>query len=149
MTENATKTIEDRLNIRSVKSTEDYLAAIWNITRDTQNANLDPRPVRIKDIAEKLNISSPSVSEYVRKLAMTNKLEVIDRKGVIFTREGEREAKLVINKHRIVECFLKNCLGMEEKISCNQSHEMEHVLELETVDKLYTFLRGTMGGECN
>ncbi|MHA1983275.1 MAG: metal-dependent transcriptional regulator [Candidatus Hodarchaeales archaeon] len=131
------------MSLRSIRSTEDYLSTIWQLKNDNvkKNDSSDVKPVRIKDIAEKLNISSPSVSEYVRKLAKTNKLEVIDRKGVVLTEQGEKEALIIVNKHRIIYCFLTNVLGLEKRSAHNQSHDLEHVMELDTIDNLYQFIK--------
>ncbi|MFW9930466.1 MAG: metal-dependent transcriptional regulator [Candidatus Thorarchaeota archaeon] len=127
--------------MRSIKSTEDYLAVIWQLSNENSDVNSPEteKTVRIKDIAEKLQISSPSVSEYVRKLAKANKLDVIERKGVKLTDEGEKEAVLIINKHRIIECFLSQILKVSN--AHEQSHDLEHVFELETIDKLYQFIK--------
>ena len=131
------------MSLRSIRSTEDYLSTIWQLKNENtnKNDNSEIKPVRIKDIAEKLNISSPSVSEYVRKLAKSNKLEVIDRKGVILTSEGEKEAPIIVNKHRIIYCFLINVLGIEKRPAHDQSHDLEHVMELDTIDSLYQFIK--------
>ena len=137
------------MSLRSIRSTEDYLSTIWNLKKenDKKGESSDIKPIRIKDIAEKLNISSPSVSEYVRKLAKTDKVEVIDRKGVILTEKGEKEAILIVNKHRIIECFLNQILEVDLKDAHLQSHDLEHVMELETIDKLFAFIKKNKG--CN
>ena len=131
-------------SIRSIRSIEDYLAAIWQLKEDYKKKgkkkNGENTPIRIKDIAQRLKISSPSVSEYVRKLAKYNKLDVIDRKGVILTPEGEREAVIIINKHKIIECFLTQVLGIDKKKAHDQTHDLEHVMSLETIEKLYKFI---------
>ena len=139
------------MSLRSIRSTEDYLSTIWNLKKenDKKGESAEGKPVRIKDIAEKLNISSPSVSEYVRKLAKTNKVEVIDRKGVILTEKGEKEAVLIVNKHRIIECFLNQILDVDQKDAHLQSHDLEHVMELETIDKLYNFIKKNKGCDIN
>ncbi|OLS25473.1 MAG: Iron-dependent repressor IdeR [Candidatus Heimdallarchaeota archaeon LC_3] len=131
------------MSLRSIHSTEDYLSIIWQLKNEyvKKNDSSEIKPVRIKDIAEKLDISSPSVSEYVRKLAKSNKLVVIDRKGVILTEEGEKEALIIINRHKIIYCFLTNILGIEKRPAHSQSHELEHVMELDTIGSLYQFIK--------
>ena len=139
--------------IRSLRSTEDYLATILQLSKDQkdqkeQSSNKDNTPVRIKDIAEKLNISSPSVSEFVRKLEKANKVTVVERKGVVLTADGIREAQLIINKHQIIECFLVEILKIDKEKAHFQSHDLEHVMELETIDKLYSLIT-SIRGQCN
>jgi len=119
------------------------LSTIWQLKNENAKKNDSSiiKPVRIKDIAEKLDISSPSVSEYVRKLAKSNKLVVIDRKGVILTEEGEKEALIIINRHKIIYCFLTNILGIEKRPALSQSHDLEYIMKLDTIDRLYQLLK--------
>lgn len=136
--------------IRSLRSTEDYLATIWQLSKEQteQSSNKDNMPVRIKDIAEKLSISSPSVSEFVRKLEKANKVVVVERKGVVLTSEGIKDAELIINKHQIIECFLVEVLKVDQESAHIQSHDLEHVMQLETISKLYTLITN-IRGQCN
>ncbi|OLS25500.1 MAG: Iron-dependent repressor IdeR [Candidatus Heimdallarchaeota archaeon LC_3] len=119
------------------------MSTIWQLKNENAKKNDSSiiKPVRIKDIAEKLDISPPSVSEYVRKLAKSNKLEVIDRKGVILTEEGEKEALIIVNKHKIIYCFLTNILGIEKRPALSQSHDLEYIMKLDTIDRLYQLLK--------
>ena len=101
----------------------------------------------MKDIAEKLQISSASVSLFVRKLEKIHKIIVVKRKGVILTTEGEKDAEQIANKHQLIECFLVEILRINQEKAYLQSHTLEHVMQPEIIHKLHTLIT-SIRGQC-
>ena len=133
----------------SLRNIEDYLTAIWQLSKEQikQNSNNDNIPVHIKNIAEKLQISSSSVSIFVRKLEKIHKIIIIERKGVILTTEGVKDAELIVNKQQLIECFLIEILKLDQESAHLQSHSLEHVMQPATINKLHMLIT-SIRGQC-
>ena len=81
-------------------SMEDYLEMIYRIY-DAQGY------VRIKALAEKLNVRDSSVTKMVQKIAGIGLLEY-KRYGIItLTEDGRELGKYLLERHKIVEKFLR------------------------------------------
>ena len=77
---------------------EDYLEFIYNRIKEHKN-------VKAIDIANAFNISRPSVSEALIRLADLDLIIYEGRKGLKITSKGIKEAKKVVNKHKILFVF--------------------------------------------
>ncbi|MFB6223135.1 MAG: metal-dependent transcriptional regulator [Haloarcula sp.] len=98
---------------------EDYLKAIYRLERDG-----DP-PIATSTIAETLDVTSPTVTSMVEKLADRGLVEREKYKGVTTTPEGETIALEIIRHHRLLETFLTEQLGYDWA----EVHEEAEVLE--------------------
>ncbi len=103
------------------ESVEEYLRAIYKFNEKGQAA-------RTTQLAEKLSISAPSVSEMIKKLAEEGLVEYEPYKGVILTGKGMALAQRVVRKHRLLECFLQNVLGIEREKVHDEACKLEHNL---------------------
>ncbi len=66
---------------------------------------------------------------------------VIQEKNKIHLSDlGDREAKEILSKHRIWECFLVDALGLSGEIVHDQSDLLEHVTSEEMFAALNKFL---------
>ena len=86
------------------RSQEDYLKALYQL-------HGDQRPVPTGDLAQRLGISSPSVSEMVAKLTAQGLVEHDRYRGQQLTREGRKVALELVRHHRLLEMFLVQVLG--------------------------------------
>jgi DtxR family Mn-dependent transcriptional regulator len=112
---------------------ERYLEAIYEISRRGGE-------IRVKDIANSLGISYPSVSEMVDRL-VENSLVTHDKyRRIELTARGRRIAKGLDRKHVVIKQFLINVLGVDEGIADNDACEIEHVISDETLNKLVSYL---------
>lgn len=110
---------------------EDYLDIIYTLIKEKGYA-------RIKDIAEKLNISLPSVSEMVQKFL--EKGYIIHEKNapIMLTKKGQEIAKIVKIKHATFKKFFEMILVPEE-IAKKDSLKIEHNLNTRTIEQLQRF----------
>ena len=119
-----------RYKMNSIR--QDYIQAIYRLSKErgyTSN----------KNISEYFSISKPSVSEMVKKLIEDGL--VIQEKNKIFLSDlGDKEAKGILSKHRIWECFLVDVLGLRGEIVHDQSDLLEHVTSDEMFAALNKFL---------
>ena len=120
--------------MRLSDSMEDYLKAIYHLQYDT-----DER-VRTADIAEELDVTSPTVTSMLDKLA---ERELIDRKkyhGVRLTEKGERVALEVVRHHRLLETFLTEQLDYSWAEVHEEADRLEHHISEEFVERIATVL---------
>src|SRR5712691_5042804 len=86
------------------QSQQDYLKALYHLHGDT-------RPVPTRELAQRLGISSPSVSEMVTRLVAQGLVEHDRYRGQQLTREGRKVALELVRHHRLLEMFLVQVLG--------------------------------------
>ena len=95
---------------------ENYLKAIYALSE--RNETFD---TSTNEIAEKIKIKPPTVTDMLRKL-MEKKLVLYEKyKRVQLTKAGRQQAILIIRKHRLWEVFLHDklqfCLGRSTRSS--------------------------------
>ena len=100
------------------KSVEDYLEAVYNII-------LRKGYARTKDIAEELNVTSPSVSAMLKKLQKEELIFYEKYGGVTMTLKGEKLAKVIKHRHDTLTKFLK-IIMVSDYNSENDACRLEH-----------------------
>jgi len=113
---------------------EDYLRALYVLHEERSS-------IHSVDVANYLSISKPSVSTMVRQLDRDGFVEVKPYAPIKFTRRGEEYAKRLTAKHRIIESFLKNVLGMPDKNLHEEAHRLEHAFSEESIRKIRKLLK--------
>ncbi len=108
---------------------EDYLKAIYKLEKHHGR-------VTTSAIAEKLAVSDPTVTSMIKKLAREKLLKHVSYHGVVLTEKGERIAIGVIRKHRVVELFLKEILGLDWDKVHVEAEKLEHVISDEILDRM-------------
>ena len=88
-------------------SVEDYLKAIYGLTREQERASTN-------EIAERMGVTPASATGMIQRLAAAIPPLVDYQKhhGVSLTPEGEQIALEVIRHHRLLEAFLNEKLGL-------------------------------------
>ena len=108
---------------------EDYLEAIYII-------NLNKKVVRVKEVAEFLNVKNPSVVDAISKLAEKG-FVTHERYGYLnLTEKGVKSAKGVYKKHGEIFEFLNKVLGMDIDTSEKDACGIEHYISRKTLDKI-------------
>ncbi|MFC6835817.1 metal-dependent transcriptional regulator [Halomarina ordinaria] len=115
---------------------EDYLKAIYLLQRDaaTGTTSGDPpseAPVRAERvstsaIAERMEVTPPTVTSMLDKLEERSLVEREKYKGVRLTREGETVAIEVIRHHRLIEAYLAEALDYEWTDVHEEADRLEH-----------------------
>jgi DtxR family Mn-dependent transcriptional regulator len=99
---------------------EDYLKAIYELQDEG-----DER-VRTKDIAEYLDVTPPTVTSMVEKLADRGLLDREKYEGVELTEEGETVALEVLRHHRLLESYLSEHLDYDWSEVHDEADVLEH-----------------------
>jgi DtxR family Mn-dependent transcriptional regulator len=132
-------------------SMKDYISAIYVLTQEKdkegKNNGLDDEQpiIRVKDIASKLGVAPPSVVEYVQRLKDSGIVNVFPRKGVSLTKDGIKEAIIISNRYKIMQCFFANILNVDNELAINQAHTIEHLIDPNIVKNLYNHIEATLG----
>ena len=107
----------------SSATVEDYLKTIY-LLRQGQAGDT---PVGTSEIAERLGLTAATVTSMIQKLAQPE-LELLHYtpyQGVRLTPQGEKIALQVVRRHRLLELYLAERLGL----SWDQVHEEAERLE--------------------
>ncbi len=115
------------------RSAEDYLRALYLL--DERGKELS-----ITNISEYLGISKPSVSGMMRQLDAAKLVSFGKYSKIKWTRKGMALAKKLTAKHRIVERFLRDKLGMKMSELHEEANRLEHAVSDAVLDRLTKFL---------
>ncbi len=115
------------------QSQEDYLKALYHLHGDT-------RPVPTRDLAQRLGISSPSVSEMVGRLVTQGLVEHDRYRGQQLTKEGRKIALELVRHHRLLEMFLVQVLGYSWDEVHEEAERLEHVISERMEQRIFDLL---------
>ena len=110
-------------------SMEDYLETMLQLF-------IAKKGIRVSDIAERMEVSKPSV---------TGALQVLARQGLVnhdpydvisLTPQGEKMARGILRRHEILTRFLGEILAVPEVEAEATACGMEHAISLEVTEKL-------------
>src|SRR5512132_4269655 len=104
-------------------SIQDYLKNIYELTESGESASTTA-------LAKKMNVSAPSVTGMVQKLASAKPalVEYQKHQGVTLTKEGKKAALEVIRHHRLLEAWLVQTLGYSWDEVHEEAERLEHVI---------------------
>jgi len=127
---------------------EDYLEAILMITEDGR------RPATLAEIAAALGTGAEVARTTIAALAEEGYLEHVSGDAVRLTTKGSAVASRVARKHRVLQCFLTEMLGVDADAASKEACTLEHGISDETIDRLSSYMdgaepaRGRMGRCC-
>jgi DtxR family Mn-dependent transcriptional regulator len=108
---------------------QDYAKAIYSLERQDESGT-----VSTSALADHLGITPGSASAMVKRLAQRGLVTYEPYKGFSLTEEGTRMALSVIRRHRLLETFLHQELGMPWDRVHDEAEVLEHVLSSELED---------------
>ncbi|MGH2754772.1 MAG: metal-dependent transcriptional regulator [Actinomycetota bacterium] len=104
-----------------MRGVEDYLEEI-------KRAEEDGDRITATLIARTLDVSLPSASEMLKRLAGEGYLSREKGGSILLTPEGRRLAHTMLRRHRLVECLLVQKLGMSWHEVHGEAHKIEHAI---------------------
>ncbi len=106
------------------RTAENYLRAIYNIVEKKGY-------VRVKDIAEALNVKPSTASEMLERLTGGHLIIYEKRGGIILTEDGKRTAEVINGRYKI---FLRlfELAGVSPKTAYKDACVLEHYVSDET-----------------
>lgn len=113
-------------------SQEDYLEAIYNISQEKMAS-------RGKDIAQYLNVKASSVTGALRTLGKMELINYAPYDLITLTEEGKIVAEEIVKRHKALEKFLINVLGIDKKEANDAACKMEHSVPKMVVERLVKY----------
>lgn len=113
----------------STDSVQDYLKAIYVL----QSYG---REVTTSGIAARLGVAPPSVSAMVKRLAAEGLVGHHPYREVRLTDAGEKAALGVVRRHRLVETYLHEALGLPWDEVHDEAEVLEHAVSERVVDAM-------------
>ena len=113
-------------------SVENYVKAIWEV------AGADVAST--KDVAERLLIAPPSVTNMFVRLREMGFVEYERYRGVSLTERGREEALRLVRRHRLIETFLLQHLGYSWDEVHEEAERLEHAVSDGFTERLAEYL---------
>lgn len=117
----------------STASVQDYLAAIYDLGGSGQ-------PVIGARLAKHLRVSPPAVTEAVQRMARAGYVRLGPGKAIALTRKGRALAEVMARRHRLLERWLTDILGLDWTEAHEEAHRLEHALSPRVEERLATIL---------
>lgn len=118
---------------RSSPAIEDYLKAIYAETRSGDAATTT-------GLSSRLGVTSASVSSMLKRLDHDGLVEHERYRGVRLTEAGERRALSVLRRHRLLELYLVQELGVPWERVHDEAEVLEHAISEYLIEAIATKL---------
>ena len=112
---------------------EDYLERIVMLSGENGIA-------RVTQLSKSLEVRKPSVTAALNKLSRDGLVKHEKYGYVELTEEGKKIALDVLHRHKVIEQFLIEILGVNRETAWNDACAMEHSISSVSVEKLTNFI---------
>ena len=111
---------------------EDYLRAIYLLGLQAS--------VGVTQVADRLQLSKSTVSERMKELVKDGLVVAAPYSDISLTLLGVRTAEILTYKHRIIEVFLHDTLGVSKNKVHAEAERLEHAISDDVIKRLATLL---------
>ncbi|OGK83603.1 MAG: hypothetical protein A2X52_00990 [Candidatus Rokubacteria bacterium GWC2_70_16] len=121
---------------RAVETTpaiQDYLGAIYDLTGGD-------KPVIGARLARHMHVSAPSITEALRRMQREGYIRLAGRKEIRLTAKGRGIAETMARRHRLLERWLTDVLGLDWGRAHDEAHRLEHALSPVVEERLAQLL---------
>lgn len=115
------------------ESGEDYLEAMLQLEDEHQE-------IRSIDVANKMNVSRPSVNKAVTVLKEAGMVSQEPYGNIQLTETGRARAQAVFDRHSTLRCFLIQMVKVDPEIAERDACRMEHIISEETFQGIRNLL---------
>ena len=122
-----------RGNVKMYESGEDYLEAILRLQEENGF-------VRSVDVANKLNVSRPSVSRAMGILEKDGYIEFVLGNTIKLTEKGLSKAQDIYGRHKLLTKFLMMITGLPEDQCEENACRVEHDVDVDVVNGIRTWV---------
>src|SRR3954468_20700195 len=85
-------------------------------------------PMTGANVARAMQLSAPTVHEMVGRLERDGYISRGDNKSISFTESGKEHAEQIVRRHRLIERFLTDVLGIPWDEVHEETERMEHAM---------------------
>ncbi len=113
---------------------EDYLRAIYLLQKENNGV------ARVSQLVEKMGLSKSTIAQRLQDLK--DKGWVVHKKygPVKLSETGKKIADNLTYKHRVVEIFLNEVLGLPKDEVHDEAHRLEHALSSKVILKMADYI---------
>lgn len=126
-------TTTDTLHKPLTPAMEDYLEAIFNLAKEK-------RVVRVKNIAGRLGVKMPTVTNMLKTLSKKGLIEYEKYEYLELTNRGSAIGSEIGRRHNILRNFLTDILKINAKTADEEACRMEHGMSHATMHRLIEFM---------
>jgi DtxR family Mn-dependent transcriptional regulator len=112
---------------------EDYMRAIYKLTMDARAASTTA-------LATAMDVSPAAATNMIKKLARMKLVRYSPYRGVALTPAGEKHALVIVRRHRLIELFLAEVLGLRWDEVHEEAHRLEHALSDNLEEHMASYL---------
>jgi len=112
---------------------ENYLETIFRLEQEKRFA-------RVRDISAALNVAKSAVTTALQSLSGKGLVNYQPYEPVTLSAEGHQKAGRIVLRHRVIEDFLGNVLGLEAERASSMACRMEHVIDRDALRRFVCFL---------
>jgi DtxR family transcriptional regulator, Mn-dependent transcriptional regulator len=123
----------DQTNKAPTEVVSRYLEAIYYMWAEKE-------PLRSARLADWLSVSRPTVTVSLRRMTRDGLVRMNGRKEIELTARGKREAESIVRRHRIMERWLTDGLGLDWVTADAEAARLEHAVSDVVERRLYEVL---------
>ncbi len=112
---------------------EDYLEAIFNLDQEK-------RVVRVKNIAKRLGVRMPTVTNMLKTLSKRELINYEKYEYLELTDDGRDIGKEIYRRHCVLRSFLTDILNIDSVTADEEACKMEHAISSSTLDRFIAFM---------
>ncbi len=106
--------------LQVTETIENYLESIYNM-RDEGQKIIGAR------LADRLGLKPPTVSQTLQRMKRDGLVKIADGE-ITLTRHGTEVAEAAIRRHRVVERFMSDILGIEWAVAHREAERLQHAM---------------------
>lgn len=115
---------------------QNYLKELYQL----QQRSADREPIPLGQLAEALGVTPGTATTMVKRFADDGLMRYTPRRGARLSAKGEKIALGVLRRHRIVETFLVQHLGLDWSEVHAEAEVLEHAVSDKVLDRLDALL---------
>ena len=123
----------DKANTRPTEVIARYLEAIYYMRAERET-------VRSSRLADWLGVSRPTVTVALRRMLRHNLVRLNNRKEIELTTRGDTEASAIVRRHRVMERWLTDVLGLDWIEADEEAARLEHSVSESVEERLWQSL---------
>ncbi|MBW1691042.1 MAG: metal-dependent transcriptional regulator [Deltaproteobacteria bacterium] len=112
---------------------EDYLEAIFNLDKEK-------RAVRVRDIAERLGVRMPTVTNMLKTLSEKGMIDYEKYEYLELTDKGSKVGQEIDHRHQTFKSFLTDILRIDPDQADEDACKMEHAVSPVTLEAFVAFM---------
>ncbi|MEX2290075.1 MAG: metal-dependent transcriptional regulator [Mycobacteriales bacterium] len=115
--------------MRHSEAVEDYLKTVFHLSTDARVATTT-------SLAQRMELAAPTVSAMIKRLEASGLVRRTPGHGVELTQHGRRHALGVVRRHRLLEAFLNEVLGVPWDEVHDEAEVLEHAISVRLEERI-------------